>query len=133
VAFVIPQFPLAVSIWRVNGVGGIYAAPDVSTVGNLSPGERAMTSIANSGAAPNRQTFMILLLPKLADIRAAWNGNAQDVVEVPAGSKRFYSVNMVDDVGKGFQNEHRFALLVNQPAGNANLAGGPYAFPVPLP
>jgi hypothetical protein len=35
-----------------------------------------------------------------------------DLVEVPAGTGRFYRVQWVDDLGKGFDNEHRFALLL---------------------
>jgi hypothetical protein len=35
-----------------------------------------------------------------------------DTVEVPAGSKRYYLIEDVEDLGKGFTNEHRIGLLV---------------------
>jgi hypothetical protein len=76
---------------------------------------------------------MELLLPMRTDIRASWNGASEDLVEVPAGSLRFYGVYWVDDVGRGFLNEYRLALLDYFATGNATLAGGPFPAPVPLP
>jgi hypothetical protein len=131
--FVIPQFPLTASIWRVSGTGGNYALPDVSSPANLSPGRRVMIGITTVGAAQHSAVSMELLLPKLTDVRAAYNGLQPDIVEVPAGSKRFYGVVGVDDIGKGFSNEHRIAWLSYVFAGNTTLAGGPFPAPVPLP
>jgi hypothetical protein len=34
------------------------------------------------------------------------------MVEVPSGSGRYYVVVAVDDVGRGFLNEHRYALVL---------------------
>lgn len=57
--------------------------------------------------------LMSLLLPKLTDIRATQSADGfADAVEVPAGSGRWYGVGAVDDIGKGYANEHRSALLV---------------------
>jgi hypothetical protein len=127
--FVLPQFPLAVSIWRLKGVGGVYITPDVNTVGNLTPGKRVFLG-ASSPSIVQATFSMELLLPKLTDIRSVWNALNQDMVEVPAGSKRFYLVYHVDDIGKGFPNEHRFALLSYIEQG-ALVFGFPA--PVPLP
>jgi hypothetical protein len=55
---------------------------------------------------------MNLLLPALVDIRGPQDTIGADQVEVPAGSGRWYSVVGVDDIGKGFANEHRSAALV---------------------
>lgn len=55
--------------------------------------------------------FSCLLLPPLTDIQDCFNAGGPDTVEAPAGSGRFYLVDMVDDLGKGFANEHRFALM----------------------
>lgn len=52
-----------------------------------------------------------LLLPAGTDVRDGSTGGEADIIEVPAGSGRWYSVMSVDDMGKGFPNEHRFALL----------------------
>jgi hypothetical protein len=133
--FVLPQFPLAINIWRLAGVGGNYAIPDVKTVGNLTPGRRVFLSQATAPSIATYSFFMELLLPKLTDIRPSWNGQGPDIVEVPDGSLRFYRVFWVDDIGKGFANEHRFAVLCYfpsfpQPVGSV---GFPIGSPVPLP
>lgn len=54
---------------------------------------------------------MNLLLPKLTDIRGPQDLISQDMVEVPAGTGRWYVVTFVDDIGKGFANEHRTATI----------------------
>jgi hypothetical protein len=133
VAFRLPAFNLTANIWRVNGVARTYAAPDVITLCNLSQGRRVLAPVAKAAGVPAPYYPSELLLPPLTDVRGFWNGVNQDVIEVPAGSKRFYSVIQVDDVAKGFANEYRLALMLYQVAGNSNLIGGPYPAPVPLP
>lgn len=54
---------------------------------------------------------MSLLLPPLVDIRGPQDVTSPDMVECPAGTGRWYWVAAVDDIGKGFTNEHRFAAL----------------------
>lgn len=132
-AFIVPQMPVKVCIWRVSGTGGDYAAPDVTTVCNLTPGKRVFLGIPTVTAAQKDAICMEMLLPKLTDIRATWNGLQPDLVEVPKGSKRFYGVVFVDDIGKGFANEHRLALISYTVTGNTSLVGGPFSAPVPLP
>lgn len=66
---------------------------------------------------------MSLLLNPLADIRGPQDSVSSDLVEVPAGSGRLYWVIGVDDIGKGFANEHRFAYIV------ACLAGWTAPYP----
>lgn len=127
VAFSIPNFNLLANVWRNNGVGKTWAAPDLVSACNLSPGRRVNL---NLGAFDG--VVVELLMPKLVDVRAAWNGVQADVVEVPAGSRRAYFVFAVDDVGKGFSNEYRLVWLVYQPNGNPNLLPLTAA-PVPLP
>jgi hypothetical protein len=54
---------------------------------------------------------MNLLLPPAVDVRGPQDTVSFDMVEVPAGSGRWYSVVGVDDIGKGFSNEHRTAAI----------------------
>lgn len=54
---------------------------------------------------------MNLLLPAGTDIRGPQDTGFADSVEVPAGSARWYGVYFVDDIGKGFANEHRTACI----------------------
>ena len=129
--FILPTFVLPVNIWRVGGIGGTYAAPDVQTFGNLSPGKRTMLQI-NPASGDAGKIPMELLLPPLTDIRAAWNSLNADLVEVPAGSTRFYNVQFVDDIGKGFANEHRFAMLY-QLEGTPGVEPFGQPWPVPMP
>jgi hypothetical protein len=131
-AFRPPTFNLVCHIWRVDGVGGAYLAPDVVSVCNLSPGRRVLTIDDVPVGFPTTTQIMELLLPKGTDIRATWNTTAPDVVEVPQGSLRFYQVVAVDDVGKGFPNEYRLALMAQEITGNFALVGA-NTFPVPLP
>jgi hypothetical protein len=127
-AFRLPNFNLTCLIWRNGMAGGNYLLPDVTSPCNLSPGRRVIAL----GQPPDDVTFsavpMELLLPALVDIRAHWNGLTADAVEVPAGSKRFYSVFHVDDTAKGFANEYRLALM--RYFNNGSL---PFGFPAPLP
>lgn len=136
--FVLPTFNILADIYRQGGTGGTYGVPDVHTPANLSPGKRIMLGAFGPAAPFTLVTIggghvMELLLPPLTDIRATWNSVAADLVEVPAGSKRFYHVAWVDDIGKGFANEHRMGILGYFLQGNTTLTGGPFPAPVPLP
>lgn len=133
-AFTIPTFNLTASIWRIAGNGKAYATPDVSTLCNLSPGRRSMLGQISVLSAVDEGVVMELLCPALTDIRADWNAIDRDLVEVPAGSHRFYLVIWVDDVAKGFPNEYRLAFLQYVRTGSASgFTGGHIAAPVPLP
>lgn len=56
---------------------------------------------------------MMLLLPPGTDIRDGYStpGNSSDYVRVPLGNSGLYSVLFVNDIGKGFPNEHRYAII----------------------
>jgi len=113
-AFTIPQFPLTVNIWHDGPVFFPVGPPDLIVMGNLAWGRRvAVPSTGGTGSLGVPLFTMTLLVPKLTDIRGRLSTVAgADVVEVPAGSGRYYEVIYVDDLGKGFANEHRGALLL---------------------
>jgi len=134
-AFRVPAMPVQVGLWRSAPAGGalLYSAPDATFFGNLSPGKRVMvqpTVITNFNIT---SLPMELLCPKRTDIRAKWNAIAEDVVEVPFGSQRFYQVGFVDDVARNFANEYRIALIIFSPLGFTFNDVGPLVVPVPLP
>jgi hypothetical protein len=106
--FTLPTFNLPVDIYTFGTYPGI---PRIVTVGNLSPGRRVSTQYWDWQAANQPGLFMVLLLPAGTDIRGFNDGVGIDTVDCPSGSGRIYAVVMVDDAGKGFPNEHRFALL----------------------
>lgn len=131
-AFRVPSFPLFANIWRQGGVGGAYMAPDLTVACNLSPGRRTLVADPDAASPLATQLVMELLVPARTDIRATWNMTPSDLVEVPAGSLRFYVVVWVDDVGRGFPNEYRLAAMYYSNVGNSTLIGGPFPAPVPL-
>jgi hypothetical protein len=123
VAYVLPAFNLSVGIWRDPHLPPLL--PDLVIRGNLSPGEIGSMHdpVAVGAGQPLRFVLMWLRCPPLSDLRPFSLTPSADLVEVPLGSGRFYFVFDVDDVGKGFPNEHRFALLAK---------GGPtWPFPIP--
>lgn len=107
-SFSVPTFNLTCNIWR--NASGPPAAPDVTENCNLAWGKRS--SSLQGIQDPAGEPFMTLLLPVSTDIRSSKCGAGNDWVEVPAGSGRFYEAIGVDDIGKGFSNEHRAAVLV---------------------
>lgn len=126
-AFSLPTFNLPVRGWHF---GNVVTNPDNwNAVCNLSIGSRillAAQSITFDGAPAN---LAVLLLPPLTDIRGLDNYNPGDVIECPAGSGRFYVVSWVEDFGKGFPNEHRFALILQGHQEILDALGNPWAAP----
>jgi hypothetical protein len=113
-AFRPPRFNLLANLWRSASV---TAPPTSQFHANLSPGRRTMLSTSPVAAAawfaqaPQSGDVVELLCPALTDIRGAQAVGVTDVVEVPAGSSRYYFVFFADDVAKGFPNEYRLAFL----------------------
>lgn len=126
--YVLPTFNLTCNVWHNPSAASVYLLPDATFGCNLSIGKRVFSGYALGVV----HVGAILLLPALTDIRAAWNGLNPDLVECPAGSQRLYFAESVDDFGKGFSNEHRFAVLLQQLAG-FTFSTGLIPFPVPLP
>jgi len=130
-----PAFNLTCNVWHdYTHVAPAYAAPDATFACNLSPGRRVIVSAGGNVTQLNPRFAMELLLPKRSDIRAAWNAIAtEDLVEVPAGTNRWYAVSAVDDVGRGFTNEYRLALIYVVPGPITFTDVGAVPYPVPLP
>lgn len=108
-AFVVPEFPLFCAIAELEP-----STPPrlVGVACNLAWGRRVNNGLlAGPSDALAVGQFMTLLLPAHTDIRDGYGGS-NDVVEVPEGSGRWYTVFIVDDIGKGFDNEHRAAVIM---------------------
>jgi len=104
-AFTVPTFNLLCNIWTAGM--GPPAAPRLANVAcNLAWGRRVQTLTVGSGFVP-----MVLLLPAGTDVRFSRNATGPDTIECPAGTGRYYTVLAVDDLGKGFPNEHRGAAI----------------------
>lgn len=78
-----------------------------------------------------------LLVPALSDVRdhstSSPVGAYADIIECPAGTGRWYWVNSVDDVGKGFPNEYRMCGLqkILEWQDPVNYAGAKWPTPIP--
>lgn len=123
-AFTLPTFNLTANIWRHGNPTS--NPPDVVTVANLAYGERTSVPYAVTTTSTTVYGGMWLLCPKGTDIRDDKAPAGSDTVEVPAGTGRFYDVVWVDDAGAGFDNEHRFALIIS-------TSPWPVPFPSPTP
>ncbi len=129
--FTVPEFPIECNIWRGDGIVWPLDDPDVVSECNLAFGRRVMSS---SDFRANETCFLMqLLLPPNTDIRDLSCAAVTDVVEVPAASGRYYQAIAVDDVGKGFDNEHRVAgLLKISQAMTPSFSNVPQ-WPAPIP
>jgi hypothetical protein len=115
-SFVVPAMPLLCNIWRAAAIPPA-GLPDVTSQCNLAWGRRVnVPSTGGTTLVGVPLMTMQLLLPAGTDIRGDPGVTNADVVEVPAGSGRYYTVAFVDDLGKGFANEHRGAILVQDKA-----------------
>jgi len=105
--YILPVFNLTCNIWtRIAPPPG--NPKRLSSPCNLAYGKR-VNGVGGGGDVAQ------LLLPKGTDIRDGANTTAQDYVEVPAGSGCYYGVFQWFEIGKGFSNEHRIALLQKAP------------------
>lgn len=131
-AFTLPEFNLTCNIWR-NPLRFGIDPPDVTSECNLAYGRR--TALPNALWPANEDgAVMQLLLPAGTDVRDLKCSNNLDGVEVPAGSGRLYLAIDVDDAGKGFDNEHRIALLVGVSSARTPFAvPAGYMWPAPIP
>jgi len=108
--FTIPTFNLTCNLWTAGTFPG---APRVAAMPcNLQAGRRlhVLDYQENVGITATGSA-MFLLTASGSDVRDLYTLAGSDVVEVPAGSGRFYMVQVTDDVGKGFPNEFRFSVI----------------------
>ena len=111
-AYTIPNFNLTCTIWTT---GASFTDPPRLTGVPCALVYGRRVQAATFGIPPggaNSLQAMNLLLQAGTDIRGPQDVIGFDSVEVPTGSGRYYAVRFVDDIGKGWPNEHRTASLV---------------------
>lgn len=131
-AFTLPVFDLTCNVYSGPWLGKLLRAAGVPC--NLAWGRRVSPFLVlNEGQSPEFQGTMTLLLPALTDVRDGSGNGPVDILEVPAGSGRWYAAWSVDDIGKGFANEHRAVIIgkVYQQLNPIDFAG--CAWPLPIP
>lgn len=79
--------------------------------------------------------YIFVLLPKGTDVEDTPLSSAAtfDVMEIPAGSKRWYCVYVVDDMAKGFPTETRVAEVTHAHIAVATVDELLWMWPVPYP
>jgi len=112
-AFSVPAFPITCEVWNGPWLGKTLRLPAQPC--NLALGRRVQQQFLDDPdqvATSGMSLQLALLLPPLTDLRDPYQGFPQDVIECPSGSGRWYGLLAYDDVGKGFPNEYRLAILV---------------------
>lgn len=127
VAFRLPTFNLQANLWHnrdfTAGVPGI--PPDLPALPCQLRSALASMQV-DTALGGTLSISELILFPKGTDVRAAHPANKGDLLEVPAGSGRFYYTLQVSDIHKGFTNEYRVA------AAQAGVsAPGFWPFPTP--
>jgi len=108
-AYSLPVFNIVATLYPAAGSGG----PTRTVSCNLAYGRRVNVQSTGGTVLPGIPVVcMSLLLPPGTDVRGPQNSTGADTVEVPAGSGWLYSVVFVGDIGRGFANEHRIAILL---------------------
>lgn len=113
-AFVLPTFNLTCNIKTcpVANVPSVPSEPFRLTAQpcQLTYGRRVNVASTGGTDTPGVPLLaMNVLLPAGTDVRGPQDTVSFDMLECPAGSGRWYWVVFVDDIGKGFTNEHRTA------------------------
>lgn len=122
--YYLPNFNLTFGVWHWPNNPSI-GGPDDTQPCQLRCYKKDMQTSSNESFFTPRGLLMHLLCPATTDVR--WDPTAtgkEDVVEVPRSSGRYYIVQYVDDVAKGFPNEYRIAALSQSVA---------WPWPVPYP
>jgi len=106
-AFVLPTFNMRCGVWRAP-----HTPPDDPRDTSF---ECQLRGASHDAATTNPTDFLhagnYALFPALTDIRDNSTPTGSDILEIPVDSGRYYYVFNVDDVAKGFTNEHRYAIL----------------------
>jgi hypothetical protein len=122
-AFVIPTFNLVCDVFTFpyNFAGAPRIANQICQL--RAPSVQAQN--LGNGLLAITQTIC-LIVPKGTDIRDQYCTpiNSSDAIVLPPGTGCRYQVLWVNDIGRGFPNEHRYATL-------AKINSGPWPTPIP--
>lgn len=111
--FIVPEFPLDCNVYPFFTT--VVPVPRLAFVDcNLALGKRVQSYGVDRGSLGGCIGLPpTLLLPGGSDIRDnTTSPGAPDVVEVPAGSRRWYLVDDVEPMGLGFPNWHVAAAII---------------------
>jgi hypothetical protein len=126
-----PNFNLICAIWSGPWLSKVLRNSAVPC--NLALGRRVNSPQSGFNPVLSGSAQPTLLVPARTDIRDVSCGVPSDLVECPVGSGRWYVVNIVDDVGKGFSNEYRVVAMIKacQFVDGVEFAGLDWPIPIP--
>jgi hypothetical protein len=111
--FGLPQFDITADVYRLPFIYDFNSRVFFDTLPCqlrlYGPYPRFTLAFAAGNVVSEGQAAV--LFPHGTDIRDESCTPAADLLEVPTGSGRWYLVAYVDDVGKGFPNEYRMAIV----------------------
>ena len=103
----LPTFNLTCNIWFGNTIAPPVGPPNLAAVVcQLSPGELVFSQLVLA-----TQFLKVPALTNIHYVRTLFPFIGQDLVEVPAGTGNWYQVSYVADVGRGFPNAYRLAVI----------------------
>ncbi len=130
-AFTLPTFNLLCTVF--TGAWPTVTARLTDVPCNLALGRRVQGGAQGAQVEGYFIPVPTLLVPPDTDIRDFSCAVQDSLIEVPQGSGRYYGILVVDDIGKGFDNEHRFVSLYKA-CESTDPAGFPGLFwPSPIP
>lgn len=131
-AFSVPTFNLKCNVYDGPWVSKVLRIADLEC--NLALGRRVQQLEQDFFGFGRGAASPCLLVPAGSDVRDLSQNIAHpDLIEVPSGSGRWYTVNLVDDVGKGFDNEYRIVAMAKISQSYDTSAYPGLAWPIPMP
>jgi hypothetical protein len=118
-AFRVPNFNLTCNVWHAQLLPPV-GPPDIAAL----PCQLAADHIIEQPIGVIANTVihgMFIRVAARTDLRGRSSTTGPDTIECPAGTGRYYSAAVVDDVARGFPNEYRSAFVTQ------------YQFPTPIP
>jgi len=111
--YTVPTFPISAAIYTGTMLGTPGALRFITPCQLVFP-ELSMDQFQGFPANTLHPAVMYALFPKLTDLRTVVCGPMvfNDFAQIPPGSTRLYEIRFVDDRWRGFQSEHRVAMLV---------------------
>ncbi len=130
-AFTVPDFNISVDVFRGPWLTKVFA---FTADANASFGRRVLLQWQDAADVELvvGQSVCQLLMPAGTDIRSRIAAPANDIIEIPSSSGRFYQVAAVDTTARGFLNEHVMAQCLQV---SVNIDAVRYAglvWPIPM-
>jgi len=132
-AFTVPEFPLLANIFS-GPPPWVVTTPRLANIPcNLAFGKRVQSYGLDRGGGGAIGLPPTVLFPGGTDVRDLTSSTFADVIEVPAGSNRWYQVDTAEPAGLGFANWHVAVAVVKA---SVNIDPVPYVnlvWPTPDP